>query len=148
MAGWQIFTAFTHGTHLWERTLVNCNVSGFTNSIWFYWSLECHNILLRPPDMLHCVSLIASTVLEEMLEVINEHRTLHRKHLHILLQEQIQNLNLSFGIGDSYHGFEFMKERCKVMDIKSYHLLDYDKFYCNRNLNHASFKFSQRRERR
>ncbi|XP_069694166.1 uncharacterized protein [Periplaneta americana] len=56
-----------------------------------------------------------STVLEEMLEVVSERRALHRKHLHVLLQEQIQNLNLSFGMGDSYHGFEFMKQRCKLL---------------------------------
>ncbi|XP_023711442.1 uncharacterized protein LOC111866586 isoform X3 [Cryptotermes secundus] len=48
-----------------------------------------------------------------MLEVIGERRALHRRHLHILLQEQIQNINLSCGTGDAYHGFEFMKERCK-----------------------------------
>ncbi|KDR12280.1 hypothetical protein L798_13769 [Zootermopsis nevadensis] len=50
-----------------------------------------------------------------MLEVISEYRALHRKHLHVLLQKQIQNLNLSFGMGDSYHGFEFMKQRCKSL---------------------------------
>jgi hypothetical protein len=81
--------------------------------------VKLHKILLMPPHVVQCVSLIASPVLEGMLEVISEHRALHRKHLHILLQEQIQNLNLSFGMGDSYHGFEFMKERCKVTDIKA-----------------------------
>ncbi|PSN56411.1 hypothetical protein C0J52_09527, partial [Blattella germanica] len=62
------------------------------------------------------VCFIASAVLEEMLEVIAERRALHRKHLHILMQEQTQNLNLSFGMGDAYHGLEFMKDRCKLIE--------------------------------
>jgi hypothetical protein len=64
------------------------------------------------------VSLVATVMLEEMMEVFSERRPLHRKHLHILLQEQIQNLNLSLGTGDAYHGLVFMKQRCKVTDIK------------------------------
>jgi hypothetical protein len=61
-----------------------------------------------------CLSLVASAVLEEMMEVVCERRTLHRKHLHILLQEQTQILDLSCGIGDAFHAFEIMKKRCKV----------------------------------
>jgi hypothetical protein len=63
------------------------------------------------------VSLVAGAVLEEMMEVVSERRTLHRKHLHILLQEQTQSLDLSCGIGDAFHAFEIMKERCKVKGI-------------------------------
>jgi hypothetical protein len=74
---------------------------------------------VKLPCGLPYVSLVATGVLEEMMEVICERRALHRRHLHILLQEQVQKLNLSFGIGDAYHGFEFMKERCKVTDIKT-----------------------------
>jgi len=58
------------------------------------------------------------------MDVLSERRSLHRRHLHILLQEQIRNLNLSFGIGDAYHGFEFMKQRCKVTDIKTFNLVE------------------------
>jgi hypothetical protein len=58
------------------------------------------------------------------MEVLSERRSLHRRHLHILLQEQIQNLNLSCGIGDAYHGFEFMKQRCKVTDINTFNLVE------------------------
>jgi NAD(P)H-hydrate repair Nnr-like enzyme with NAD(P)H-hydrate dehydratase domain len=79
------------------------------------------------------LSLVASSVLEEMMEVISERRALHRKHLHILLQEQILNLNLSFGMGDAYHGFEFMKERCKVTNANP--VLDNDKVFSNNNFN-------------
>jgi hypothetical protein len=75
---------------------------------------------LTAPCALPYVSLVATGVLEALMEVISERRSLHRRHLQILLQEQIQNLNLSFGIGDAYHGFEFMKQRCKVTDIKAF----------------------------
>lgn len=96
--------------------------------------------MLTPPCGLSCVSLVAGAVLEEMMEVISERRALHRKHLHILLQEQIRNLNLSCGIGDAYSGFEFMKERCKVKAITTInHMVDNQKvsfnnnFKCSRN---------------
>lgn len=97
--------------------------------------------MLTPPCGLSCVSLVAGAVLEEMLEVISERRALHRRHLHILLQEQIQNINLSCGTGDAYHGFEFMKERCKVKDVTTIkHMLDNQNvssiirnFKCSRN---------------
>jgi hypothetical protein len=90
--------------------------------------------MLTPPCWVSCVSLVAGAVLEEMMEVISERRALHRKHLHILLQEQIQNLNLSCGIGDAYHGFEFMKERCKVKDITTInHMLHNQKVSSNNN---------------
>ena len=70
------------------------------------------------------------------MEVICERRSLHRKHFHILLQEQIRNLNLSFGIGDAYHGFVFMKERCKVTDIKTLnHVQDCEKIVTTINLS-------------
>jgi hypothetical protein len=71
-------------------------------------------LCLTPRCALPYVSLVATGVLESMMETICERRALHRRHLHILLQKQLQKLTLSFGIGDAYHGFEFMKERCKV----------------------------------
>jgi hypothetical protein len=72
---------------------------------------------LTAPCALPYVSLVATGVLEGTMEVLSERRSLHRRHLHILLQEQTQNLNLSYGIGDAYHGFEFVKQRCKVTEL-------------------------------
>ncbi|CAG7825672.1 unnamed protein product [Allacma fusca] len=46
------------------------------------------------------------------MEVIGERRSLTRKFLHLLILEQLETLNLSFGTGEIHYGFQFLL-RCK-----------------------------------
>jgi len=44
---------------------------------------------------------------------VNEEKSLSRKFLHLLMQEQLQTLDLSFGVGEIHYGIMFLP-RCKV----------------------------------
>ncbi|XP_075219127.1 uncharacterized protein LOC142323417 isoform X2 [Lycorma delicatula] len=53
------------------------------------------------------------SILYEIFEAISERYTLSKKHLHMLIQPQLQMINLSFGMGDVVSGFPLIQERCQ-----------------------------------
>jgi hypothetical protein len=48
------------------------------------------------------------------MDAIKSHRSLSRKYLHMLLNEQLMKLNFSYGVGEIYYGLQFLP-RCTVI---------------------------------
>ncbi|XP_075219128.1 uncharacterized protein LOC142323417 isoform X3 [Lycorma delicatula] len=61
------------------------------------------------------------SILYEIFEAISERYTLSKKHLHMLIQPQLQMINLSFGMGDVVSGFPLIQERCQMLGMIGKH---------------------------
>ena len=57
---------------------------------------------------------LASEMLQELLEVVAEKRSLARTILHLLIQPHLEAFNFACGAGDAYYAIRFLVERCQV----------------------------------
>ena len=53
-------------------------------------------------------------MLQELLKVVAEKRSLARTILHLLIQPHLEAFNFACGAGDAYYAIRFLVERCQV----------------------------------
>ncbi|CAL8084494.1 unnamed protein product [Orchesella dallaii] len=93
-----------------------------------HWDLICYaahntkemNSLIESEDYLKYegpFSNMPSGILVDLMEVIRSTRSLNRKFLHLLVQEQLLSLNLSLGIGEVYYGLQFLPRCTRLRDL-------------------------------
>jgi hypothetical protein len=70
-----------------------------------------HIFIIRIPST-------AADVIEELLQVVRKQRNLMKHHVHMLINKNIKNVKLGFGVLEDSYALRFLRERSRVKGKK------------------------------